>query len=106
MAIKVKELKDDALLSVQVNKSYYYMLKNSLYYLLTKIQESGEKETANSLENIKKADYSAMSPVEQAFFTTTLMIAEIEKISIEQKLFDEKEILEPGDEGYVEPTQD
>jgi hypothetical protein len=34
------------------------------------------------------------------------MIAEIEKISIEQKLFDEKEILEPGDEGYVEPTQD
>ena len=99
MEIKVKELKDDALLSVQVNKSYYYMLKNSLYYLLTKIQESGEKETAKSLETIKKAEYSAMSPVEQAFFTTTLMIAEIEKISIEQKLFDEKEILEPGDEG-------
>jgi hypothetical protein len=34
------------------------------------------------------------------------MISEIEKISVEQNLFDEKEVLEPGDEGYVEPTLD
>jgi hypothetical protein len=33
------------------------------------------------------------------------MIAEIEKIAKEQNLFDEKEVLEPGDEGYVEPTE-
>jgi hypothetical protein len=47
-----------------------------------------------------------MSQVEQAFYTTTLMISEIERLSVEQKLYDEKEVLEPTDEGYVEPTLD
>jgi hypothetical protein len=47
-----------------------------------------------------------MSQVEQSFYTVTLMIAEIERLSVEQNLFDEKEILEPTDEGYVEPTLD
>ena len=30
MAIKVKELKDDMLVSIEVNKNYYLMLKNTL----------------------------------------------------------------------------
>jgi hypothetical protein len=106
MAIKVKELKDDAILSIKVNKSYYIMLKNSLYYLFTQIQLTGAEETEKSLAKIKEADYSKMNPLEQCFFTTTLMITEIEKTSVEEKLFDEKEILEPTDEGYVEPTLD
>jgi hypothetical protein len=58
------------------------------------------------METIKAADYSKMSQVEQAFYTVTLMISEIERLSVEQNLFDEKEILEPADEGYVEPTLD
>ena len=106
MAIKVKELKDDALVSVQVNKAYYFMMKNILFYLFNQIQTQGPEETEKSMETIKAADYSKMSQVEQAFYTVTLMISEIERISVEQNLFDEKEILEPGDEGYVEPTQD
>jgi hypothetical protein len=106
MAVKVKELKDDALLSIQVNKSYYFMLKNTLFYLFSQIQLAGAEETEKSLARIKEADYSKMTQIEQAFFTTTLMISEIERISIEQNLFDEKEVLEPSDEGYVEPTLD
>lgn len=106
MAITVKELKDDALLSVQVNKAYYFMLKNSLFYLFNQIQAQGKEEADTSIETIKAADYAKMSQVEQAFYTTTLMISEIERIATEQKLFDEKEVLEPGDEGYVEPTLD
>jgi hypothetical protein len=47
-----------------------------------------------------------MTQLEQSFYTVTLMISEIERISTEQKLYDEKEVLEPGDEGYVEPTLD
>lgn len=105
MAVKVKELKDDALLSVQVNKAYYFMLKNSLFYLFSQIQATGAEETEKSLARIKEADYSKMNQAEQAFFTATLMISEIEKLSVEQNLFDEKEVLELGDEGYVEPTQ-
>ena len=61
MAIKVKELKDDAILSIKVNKSYYIMLKNSLYYLFTQIQLTGAEETEKSLAKIKEADYSKMN---------------------------------------------
>jgi hypothetical protein len=106
MAIKVKELKDDALLSVQVNKAYYFMLKNTLFYLFNQIQAQGAEASEKSIETIKAADYSKMSQVEQCFYTVTLMISEVERISVEQNLFDEKEVLEPGDEGYVEPTLD
>jgi hypothetical protein len=105
MAVKVKELKDDALLSVQVNKAYYFMMKNTLFYLFNQIQTQSAEEAEKSIETIKAADYSKMSQVEQCFYTVTLMISEIEKIAVEQNLFDEKEILEPADEGYVEPTQ-
>ena len=104
MAIKVKELKDDALVSVQVNKAYYFMLKNTLFYLFNQIQSQGKEEAEKAIETIKAADYSKMSQVEQCFYTTTLMISEIEKLAVEQNLFEEKEILEPTDEGYVEPT--
>lgn len=106
MAVKVKELKDDALLSVQVNKAYYFMLKNTLFYLFNQIQAQGKEEADKSVETVQAADYSKMSQVEQSFYTVTLMISEIERISVEQNLFDEKEILEPGDEGYIEPTLD
>jgi hypothetical protein len=106
MAIKVKELRDDAIVSVPVNKAYYFMLKNILFYLFNQIQAQGKEEIEKSMETIKAADYSKMSQVEQCFYTVTLMISEIEKISVEQNLFDEKEVLEPGDEGYVEPTLD
>jgi hypothetical protein len=106
MAITVKELKDDALLSIQVNKAYYFMLKNTLFYLFNQIQAQGAEESEKSIETVKAADYSKMSHVEQSFYTITLMISEIERISIEQNLFEEKEVLEPGDEGYVEPTLD
>jgi hypothetical protein len=106
MAITVKELKDDALLSVQVNKAYYFMLKNTLFYLFNQIQTQNKEESDKSIETIKDADYSKMTQLEQSFYTVTLMISEIERISTEQKLYDEKEVLEPGDEGYVEPTLD
>jgi hypothetical protein len=104
MAIKVKELKDDALLSIDVNKSFYLMAKNTLYYLFTQIQSENPEGVEKALETIKAGDYSKMNAVEQAFFTNTLLVSEIERVSIEKNLFDEKEVLEPTDEGYVEPT--
>jgi hypothetical protein len=82
------------------------MLKNTLFYLFNQIQAQGKEEADKSVETVQAADYSKMSQVEQSFYTVTLMISEIERISVEQNLFDEKEILERGDEGYVEPTLD
>jgi hypothetical protein len=103
MAIKVKELKDDALVDVKVNKNYYLMLKNSLAYIFNHIPDGEERE--KSLEKIMNARVSEMNHAEMAFYTITLMLAEIEKIAKEQELYDEKEVLEPSDEGYVEPTE-
>ena len=50
--------------------------------------------------------YEEMDAFERSFYTISLAVAEIERVAKEQNLYDEKEILEPGDEGYVEPTQE
>jgi hypothetical protein len=38
--------------------------------------------------------------------TVTLLVAEIEAQAVVQEQFEEKEILEAGDEGFVAPTVD
>jgi hypothetical protein len=90
METKVKELKDDAIVNVKVNKIYYLMLKNTLYYLFTLINE---KENAEEiLKNILSKTYSEHNDLEKAFYTITLIIAEIEKESIANNFFEEKSI--------------
>ena len=41
--ITVKEIKDDALVSVQVNKSFYFMVKSVLFYLFKESDVPAEK---------------------------------------------------------------
>ena len=102
MAIKVKELKDDMHVSIEVNKAYYLMLKNTLYYLFTTQKDDDTRE--ESLKRIMASEYDKMNDWDRAFYTITLALAEIERKAVESNAFNEKEILEPGDEGYVEPT--
>lgn len=102
MAIKVKELKDDLLVEVQVNKAYYMMLKATLHYLFHLIPD--DEQRAVALKAITDGDYIKMDAYQRSFYTITLILAEIERVAKEKNLFDEKEILEPTDEGYVEPT--
>lgn len=104
MAIKVKELKDNALIDVKVNKNFYTMVKNALYHLFTMEQDPKVKE--ESLKRIKEISYEEMNSYEKTFYTLTLLIAEIERVAAAEKLYEEKEILQPGDEGYEEPKQD
>ena len=69
MPVKVKEIKDNALIDIKVNKNFYLMSKDALY-------------------------------------TITLLLSEIEKqVQENPNLYDEKEVLEPDDPGYVEPKQ-
>jgi len=103
MAIKVKELKDDIILDVKVNKAYYMMLKSTLFYLFQ--QQSDESLREESLKRIMTGKYEDMNDLERSFYTVTIMLAEIEKVAKEKDAYDEKEVLEPGDEGYVAPTQ-
>jgi hypothetical protein len=104
MAVKVKELKEDILLDVKVNKAYYMMLKKTLYYLFQ--QETDDVKREESLKTIMTGKYENMNELERSFYTITLLLAEIEKIAKEQDAYEEKEILEPGDEGFVAPTLD
>jgi hypothetical protein len=103
MAVKVKELKDDALVEIKVNKNYYLMVKSVLFYLFNQKENNESKEA--SLKKIMEGKFEEMDDWERAFHTITLFLAEVEKQATASNLYDEKEILEPGDEGYVQPTQ-
>jgi len=41
--IKVKELKDDAILNIQINKSYYMMAKAASYVILKSLNVETQK---------------------------------------------------------------
>lgn len=103
MAVKVKELKDDILVDIKVNKSYYLMLKQTLHFLFQIVKD--ENARANKIKKVTEGNYAEMDAYERSFYTISLAIAEIERQVKEAELYTEKEILEPGDEGYVEPTQ-
>jgi len=103
MAVKVKELKDDAIVDVQVNKSFYYMMKSTLFYLFQQVADDKKRE--ESLKTVMTKKYEDMDEFERSFYTITLFLAEFEKLAVEKNLYSEKSILQEGDEGYVPPTQ-
>jgi hypothetical protein len=103
MGLNVKELKNDVLIDIKVNKNFYLMVKSLSYYLFQTVKDDKERE--ESLKKIMSGKYEEMNDFERSFYTTTLILAEIERVAKEQNLYEEKQILEPDDEGYVEPTQ-
>ena len=104
MAIKVKELKDDAIVEIKVNKSFYLMVKGVSYYIFKNLPKETIEEDIKAV--MSKRYNELETELQQHFYTTTLLLAEIERQAVANNLFDEKEVLEPGDEGFVEPTQD
>jgi hypothetical protein len=103
MAIKVKEMKSDAVLEVKVNKNYYLMVKGLSFFLFNQIKVD-DKETY--IKEIMTGKYGDLDDLQKSFYTVALLLAEIEKSATDKKMYEEKEILEPGDEGYVAPTLD
>ena len=100
---KVKELKDDAIIEVKVNNSYYLMVKSVLLHLVTTI--TAEDKDAYIKEAISK-EYKNMDEIQRSFYTVSLLLAEIEQVAKTKDLFVEKELLQPGDEGFVAPKID
>lgn len=105
MAITVKEIKDNALIDIKVNKNFYLMSKDTLYTIFKHLlNNESEKE---NLQNILTKDFNQLSDFERAFYTVTLLVSEIEKqVQANSDLYTEKEIPEPGDPDYIEPKQD
>ena len=103
MAIKTKELKDDAIVSIQVNKNFYLMTKAVAFYLYNQMPKEGTEEYIKAC--ITK-QYQDLDDLQRSFYTVALLLAEIETQAKATDQYEEKEILQPGDEGYVEPKQD
>jgi hypothetical protein len=103
MAVKVNELKDNAVVDIKVNKNYYLMVKASLFHLFTQLT-SDNSQREEILKTIMEKKYDEMSDLQRTFYTLTLLITEIERSAKEQNLTEEKEVLLPGDPGYVEPA--
>ena len=99
--IKVKELKDDAIITIEVNKNFYLMTKAVSFVILQgmDIPEKGD----TYFKDVMSKEYNSLDEQQRAFYTIALLLAEIEKQATKNKLYTEKEIPEPGEEGYVEP---
>ena len=101
--IKVKEMKDDALIDVKVNKSFYLMSKKVLFYLYTQL-EGKEEARETLLKKIHEEKYEELDDLQQSFYTISLLLAEMESQATQNDLYKEVEMLEPEDEGYVPQT--
>lgn len=104
MPVQVMEIQDDAMVDIQVNKNYYVMCKVSLAYLFKENMDKGDK--SENLEEIKDKTYGDMSDFQRIFYTLSLLVAEIERSAKKQEKTEEKEVLVPGDEGFIQPIQD
>jgi hypothetical protein len=93
--VTVKEIKDDAIVSVEMNKSFYFMLKGTLFYLFKNFPDGEGKEEV--LSKLMNKPFNDMTHWEQSFYTLTLLLAEIEKQATEKNLFEETEVDAPGD---------
>jgi hypothetical protein len=88
---KVKELKDDALLNVKVNKTYYMMCKAALYTVFKVLYDSSGNPDV-FVKKIVTKEYKEMDDTERLFYTLSLLVGEIEKQGLETKSFVEKEV--------------
>jgi hypothetical protein len=96
MSVKVKELKDDAIIEVKVNKNFYLMLKAAMFYIFKQETDDAKKE-----ELIKKVISTEPNPEyteqESAFKTLMLILAEIERVAIAENKMMERDIPTPTD---------
>ena len=103
MAIKVKEIKDDAVVSIKINKSFYLMNKALSFYLYQAIGK--ENQTDEYFKEVLTKSYADLDDLQRSFYTVALLLAEMESQFKAENLYIEKDVLQPGDEGYVEPTE-
>lgn len=87
---KVKEMKDDAIIDVKINKAFYLMVKAVLFTLFTEIQKLENSEQV--IKETGEKEYKDMTDIQRSFYTTTLLLAEIERQASVNNLYNETEI--------------
>jgi hypothetical protein len=104
MPLNIKSMKSDATFDIKVNTNFYLMIKETTLYVFQ--SEKDSKIITESLKNIKEKQYNELSPYEKAVYTLSVLISEMERIATITELIDDNSILQPGDEGYIEPSED
>jgi hypothetical protein len=90
----IKEIKDDAVINIQVNKSYYLMVKALSLQLFANV--TVEDKDAYLKELLTK-EYKDLDEHQRSLFTIILLLAEIETQASKQNLYEEKEINDPSE---------
>ena len=103
MPVNVKSMKSDATINIKVNTNFYLMIKETTLYVFQ--TEKDSKIITDSLKNIKEKQYNELSPYEKAVYTLSILISEMERVATISELTDDNSILQPDDEGYIEPTE-
>tara|TARA_R110000868_G_scaffold29412_1_gene109299 strand:- start:559 stop:855 length:297 start_codon:yes stop_codon:yes gene_type:complete len=85
----IKEIKDDALINIQVNKSFYLMIKALSFYLFKNIE--AEDKDAYLKELIEKS-YKDLNEDQKSLYPIILLLAEIETQAKNNDQFIEKEL--------------
>lgn len=101
MPAKVKQIKDDVIINIKVNKTFYMMAKSLSIFLV----QNMNIEDPDVLKGIMDKDFDKLNETEKCFYTVALLLAEIEFQANEQGHLEEKEVLLPGDEGYIAPEE-
>jgi hypothetical protein len=99
--IEVKELKDDSIIDIKVNKNFYLMCKNASYTILTEMIKINSSE--EYVKDCITKSYDQLDDHQKCFYTLALLLAEIETQATSQDKTKITEVLEKDDEGYVEP---
>jgi len=92
MSTKVKEIKDNAIIEIKINKVFYLMLKKTLLYVFK--QEIDSEKVAELIKKVtdKNADNEPHTEQEFAFKTLFLLLAEIEAQAEKTDQFEEKDL--------------
>ena len=98
MPVKVREIKNDAIITIKLNKNFYLMLKGVMLYIFK--QEGDQEKYEALLKKVMSADTENEPHTEHeaAFKTMLLLLAEIERQAAENDLFDIKEIPLEGED--------
>ena len=90
----IKEIKDDAVINIQVNKSYYLMVKALSLQLFANV--TVEDKDAY-LKDLLTKEYKDLDEHQRSLFTIILLLAEIETQATKQDLYEEKEVNDPSE---------
>ena len=90
----VKEIKDDAIINIQVNKSYYLMVKALSLQLFTNINV---EDKDGYLKELLTKEYKDLNDEQRSLYTIILLLAEVETQATKQDLYEEREITIPSE---------